>query len=104
MQTDGVDWDAILKKRYKEFQKQTYDEKKDEIFNYIKKSQKKKVIKKVEKNMKLELKNDYVETASNPEVYAETSNSWRVYMIIGIVCVVALVAGILLVRKRRREQ
>lgn len=87
-----------------EFQKQTYDEKKDEIFNYIKKSQKKKVIKKVEKNMKLELKNDYVETASNPEVYAETSNSWRVYMIIGIVCVVALVAGILLVRKRRREQ
>lgn len=45
--------------------------------------------------MKLELKNDYVETASNPEVYAETSNSWRVYMIIGIVCVVALVAGIL---------
>lgn len=54
--------------------------------------------------MKLELKNDYVETASNPEVYAETSNSWRVYMIIGIVCVVALVAGILLVRKRRREQ
>ena len=104
MQTDGVDWDAILKKRYKEFQKQTYDEKKDEIFNYIKKSQKKKVIKKVEKNMKLELKNDYVETASNPEVYAETSNSWRVYMIIGIVCVVAIVAGILLARKRRREQ
>ena len=104
MQTDGVDWDAILKKRYKEFQKQTYDEKKDEIFNYIKKSQKKKVIKKVEKNMKLELKNDYVETASNPEVYAETSNSGRVYMVIGIICVVALVAGILLVRKRRREQ
>ena len=104
MQTDGVDWDAILKKRYKEFQKQTYDEKKDEIFNYIKKSQKKKVIKKVEKNMKLELKNDYVETASNPEVYAETSNFGRVYMVIGIICVIALVAGILLVRKRRREQ
>ena len=54
--------------------------------------------------MKLELKNDYVETASNPEVYAETSNFGRVYMVIGIICVVALVAGILLVRKRRREQ
>ena len=62
------------------------------------------MIKKVEKNMKLELKNDYVETASNPEVYAETSNFGRVYMVIGIICVVALVAGILLVRKRRREQ
>ena len=54
--------------------------------------------------MKLELKNDYVETASNPEVYAETSNFGRVYMIIGIVCVVAIVAGILLARKGRREQ
>ena len=101
MESDGVDWEAILKKSYREFQKKTYEEKKNEIFNRAKKSQNKKAIKQAEKNMRLELKDDYAGTERDTKVF----NSVKMhYVIIGIVCVVALVAGILLVRKRRREQ
>ena len=100
MQSDGVDWEAILKKSYKEFQKKTYEEKKNEIFNRAKKSQNKKAIKQAEKNMRLELKDDYAGTESD----VKTSNSGKThYVVIGIICVVALVAGILLVRKRRKQ-
>ena len=100
MQSDGVDWEAILKKKYKEFQKLTYEEKKDEIFDRLRKIQKGKIVKQAEKNMKLELKDDYAGTESDTKVF----NSVKMhYVIIGIVCVVALVAGILLARKRRKQ-
>ncbi|WP_147403742.1 hypothetical protein [Roseburia sp. AM59-24XD] len=99
MQSDGVDWEAILKKSYREFQKKTYEEKKNEIFNRAKKSQNKKAIKQAEKNMRLELKDDSVGAESD----VKALNSGKTYyVVIGIICVIAVVAGILLVRKRKR--
>ncbi len=99
MQSDGVDWEAILKKKYKEFQKLTYEEKKNEIFDRLRKIQKGKIVKQAEKNMKLELKDDSAGTESD----VKAPNSGKLYMIIGIVCVVTIVAGILLARKRRKQ-
>ena len=101
MQSDGVDWEAILKKKYKEFQKLTYEEKKDEIFDRLRKIQKGKIVKQAEKNMKLELKDDYAGTESETKASKSVKTH---YVIIGIVCVVAVVAGISLVRKRRKQQ
>ena len=61
---------------------------------------KNKAIKQAEKNMRLELKDDYAGTESD----VKTSNSGKThYVVIGIICVVALVAEILLVRKRRKQ-
>ena len=100
MQSDGVDWEAILKKKYKEFQKLTYEEKKNEIFDRLRNFQKGKTVKQAEKNMKLELKDDSAGTESD----VKTSNSGKThYVVIGIICVVAVVAGILLARKRRKQ-
>ena len=101
MQSDGVDWEAILKKKYKEFQKLTYEEKKDEIFDRLRKIQKGKIVKQAEKNMKLELKDDYAGTESETKASKSVKTH---YVIIGIVCVVAVVSGISLVRKRRKQQ
>ena len=65
----------------------------------MRKIQKGKIVKQAEKNMKLELKDD----SSGAESDVKAPNSGELYMIIGIVCVVAIVAGILLARKRRKQ-
>ena len=75
MESDGVDWEAILKKKYKEFQKLTYEEKKDEIFDRLRKIQKGKIVKQAEKNMKLELKDDYAGTESRGRSFQIRENT-----------------------------
>ena len=66
----------------------------------MRKIQKGKIVKQAEKNMKLELKDDSAGTESD----VKTSNSGKThYVVIGIICVVAVVAGILLARKRRKQ-
>jgi len=94
--TDTTDWEVVNEK----FKKKSYSEKKDEIFDYLVKTKKKKNYKKVEKNLKLELKDEYAE----PEEDAKESDRAGIYIVIGIgIMVIVVIGGIILMKKRKKE-
>lgn len=95
MRVGGTDWEAVDKK----FKKKNYREKKDEIFAYLNKIKKGKIIKKSEKNLKLELKEEYVEPEKDTEEKGRTS----IYIVIAIVVIGVLAVGMILWKKRKKE-
>lgn len=98
----GIDWEAIEEK----FRAKNYTEKKDEIFDYLAKIKKGRVIKKSEKKLKQELKEEYIE-AEYVESGTDTKGSGRtgIYIVIGIVIVViGVIAGDMIFMKKRKKE
>ena len=98
---DGTtDWANEPEEVNQKFQKKSYREKKEEIMDYLAGIKDGKVYNKVEKNLKLELKDEYVE----PKEDAKESSRTGIYILIGIaVLVVVVITGGLLLLKRRKE-
>lgn len=91
-------YDTEIKRRDEEFNNKNYNEKKDEIFSYLAKAKKDGISRKTEKNLKLELKDDYIESESDGK---HTGIRKPVYLTVGGT-LLTIVAIILVVRKRKK--
>lgn len=88
------DFEKVVKK----FKQKNYSEKKDEIFDYLKDTSG--ISKKTEKNLKLELKDDYVESEDDSKDAGITK---MIYPVIAAVCIPVIAAVIFIVRKRKKS-
>ncbi|RKI42619.1 hypothetical protein D7V86_19110 [bacterium D16-51] len=87
-------------KERKAFKKKNYEEKKEEIFAFLEEIKNQKVIKKSEKNLKLELKDEYIETEKN----TKEDGIWKsIYIAAGVVAIGGITAGIIFFRKKRKK-
>ena len=89
-----------LEKTVKKFKQKDYSEKKDEILSYLAKAKKDGVSRKTEKNLKLELKDDYVESEDDSRDAGITK---MIYPMIAAVCILVIAVVIFLVRKRKKN-
>ena len=99
-QTDGSSemWGGgDIEERTKNFKNMDYDGKKKEIFEYLEKIKSGKTVKKSEKNLKLELKDEYVEPAEEKK----DSSSKGIYIVIGVVLIVGVVGVGMFLKKRK---
>lgn len=94
--SDGSNLEKIVKK----FKQKDYREKKDEILSYLAKAKKDGVSRKTEKNLKLELKDDYVESEDDSKDAGITK---MIYPVIAAVCILVIAVVIFLVRKRKKN-
>lgn len=96
--TGTTDWKAVQERADEKFRKKSYSEKKEEILASLAKSKNAKSYKKAEKNLKLELKDEYVE----PEKDAKENGRTGIYIVIGIgVLLIGVVGGSILWKKRK---
>ena len=99
-QTDGsseMSGGGYIEERTKNFKNMDYDGKKKEIFEYLEKIKSGKTVKKSEKNLKLELKDEYVESAEEKK----DSSSKGIYIVIGVVLIVGVVGVGMFLKKRK---
>lgn len=89
-----------LEKTVKKFKQKDYSEKKDEILSYLAKAKKDGVSRKTEKNLKLELKDDYVESEDDSRDAGITK---MIYPGIAAACILVIAVVIFLVRKRKKN-
>ena len=93
------DKDANLDNLIDKFKNKSFDDKKKEIFEYLDDMKEKKVVKKSEENLKLDLKNEYVGDESTDN----KSDKKLKYIGIAAVIVVIIGAGVLLKRCRKSQ-
>lgn len=87
-----------LEKAAKKFKQKNYSDKKNEIFDYLKETSV--ISKKTEKNLKLELKDDYVEAESEGE---NRGIQKLIYPVAGAVCIIVAAVVLFLVWKRKKN-
>lgn len=92
--------ESNLEKTVKKFKQKDYSEKKDEILSYLAKAKKDGVSRKTEKNLKLELKDDYVESEDDSRDAGITK---MIYPGIAAACILVIAVVIFLVRKRKKN-
>ena len=92
--------ESNLEKTVKKFKQKDYREKKDEILSYLAKAKKDGVSRKTEKNLKLELKDDYVESEDDSRDAGITK---MIYPGIAAACILVIAVVIFLVRKRKKN-
>lgn len=99
MVTVGEDHTEEQEKRFKN---KNYEQKKDEIFSFLRKIKKEPNTKKAEKNIKLQLKEDYIEPERDAQ--ENTGRGWG-YPLAGVAVLAAggLIAVIFFRKKRRPE-
>ena len=95
-------YEAERKAKRKAFKKKNYEEKKEEIFAYLNKIKDQKVIKEAEKNLKLELKDDYIETEKDANEGGIGRGVFIVFVVAGVVAIVGITAGIIFRKRRKR--
>lgn len=93
------DIDTNLEKMIDKFKNKSFDDKKKEIFEYSDDMKEKKVVKKSEENLKLDLKDEYV----GDENTDNKSDKKLKYIGIAAVIVVIIGAGVLLKRCRKSQ-
>lgn len=93
------DIDTNLEKMIEKFKNKSFDDKKKEIFEYLDDMKEKKVVKKSEENLKLDLKDEYV----GDENTDNKSDKKLKYIGIAAVIVVIIGAGVLLKRCRKSQ-
>ena len=91
--------DTNLENLIDKFQSKSFDDKKKEIFEYLDDMKEKKVVKKSEENLKLDLKDEYV----GDENTDNKSDKKLKYIGIAAVIVVIIGAGVLLKRCRKSQ-
>lgn len=90
--------DASLEEKIEEFQKKNYEEKKKEIFDYLTEIKKEKLMKKADKNLKLELQEEYIESGQDAE---EHGTGKEIYIVVGVLAVVGIAVGTKLGKRRK---
>ena len=97
---ESMDGDSSnIKDLVKKFNDKDYDGKKEQIFEHLTNIKKEKVIKKSEKDLKLELKDEYVEPTKDEKESSRTG----IYIAIGAVVIVGIVVVGIVLKKRKRE-
>ena len=93
---------CLQRKGWKCSKSPTYSDlkKKDEILSYLAKAKKDGVSRKTEKNLKLELKDDYVESEDDSRDAGITK---MIYPGIAAACILVIAVVIFLVRKRKKN-
>lgn len=99
--TGTTDWKAVQERADEKFRKKSYSEKKEEILASLAKSKNEKTYKKVEKNLKLELGDEYIE--SEEEAGENGRRGIYIALSIGIVVIAVIIAVVMIRRKRKRE-
>lgn len=84
----------------KEFSKQDYSGKKEEIFSYLTKIKKEGIPKKMEKKLKIELEDDYVAPERNVK---QNRIGRKFYILAGGIVMILAVAGILAMKRQSQE-
>ena len=100
MSGDGArDWKGEQEAMDREFQEKNYSEKKETILAYLKNPKNSKIIKKVDKNLKLELKDEHVEPEEDVKEKSRTGNFITIGMYIlvgiGILVIGVLIGGVI---------
>lgn len=100
-----ADRKAVQEAMDKEFIKMSYNEKKDEILTNLKQGSNGRLIKKIEKNLKLELEDEYVEPEKDAEGSGGTGNiiKFGIYIVVGIVIMaIGVIIGENIFMKKRK--